>query len=54
MKNIKSEELAEIVGVSNTYMRQIESENSNYHCSFETLYKISVALDVTLDDLIQK
>ena len=53
-KGIKAEELAELVGISNSYMRQIESNDFKYHCSFETLYKISVVLEVSIDTLIKK
>ena len=53
-KGIKAEELAEMIGISNSYMRQIESKDFKYHCSFETLYKISVVLEVSIDTLIKK
>lgn len=53
-KRITSAELAEMVGLSHDFIRQIESEKAAYNFSVETLYKISVALDVTLDMLIQK
>ena len=53
-KGIKAEELAELVGISNSYMRQIESNDFKYHCSFETLYKISVVLELSIDTLIKK
>ena len=47
-------ELAEIVGLSHDFIRQIESEKARYNFSVETLYKISVALDASLDELIEK
>ena len=34
--------------------RQIQSDKAAYNFSVETLYKISVALNVSLDDLIKK
>ena len=46
-------ELAEMVDLSHEFIRQIESEKVAYNFSFKTLYKISVALGVTLDQLIQ-
>lgn len=53
-KRMTSAELAELVGLSHDFIRQIESEKAAYNFSVETLYKISVALDVTLDMLIEK
>ena len=40
-----SAELAELVGLSHDFIRQIESEKTAYNFSVETFYKISVALD---------
>lgn len=54
MRGITSAELAEMVDLSHDFIRQIESEKTAYNFSVETFYKISVALDVSLDDLIQK
>ena len=53
-KGLTSAKLAELVDLSHEFIRQIESEKIAYNFSVETLYKISVALDVKLDDLIQK
>lgn len=53
-KRITSAELDELVDLSHDFIRQIESEKTAYNFSVETFYKISVALDVTLDMLIQK
>lgn len=53
-KNITSASLAELVGLSHDFIRQIESEKTAYNFSVDTFYKISVALGVTLDMLIQK
>ena len=49
-----SAELAEMVGLSHEFIRQIQSDKAAYNFSVETLYKISVALNVSLDDLIKK
>ena len=53
-KGITSARLAELVGLSHDFIRQIESEKSAYNFSVDTFYRISVALDVTLDMLIKK
>jgi len=53
-KGITSAELAESVDLSHEFIRQIESEKIAYNFSVETFYKISIALDVKLDDLIKK
>ena len=53
-KRMTSAKLAELVDLSHDFIRQIESEKTAYNFSVETFYKISVALGVTLDDLIQK
>lgn len=53
-RHMTSAELAELVNLSHDFIRQIESEKTAYNFSVETFYKISVALDVTLDMLIEK
>ena len=53
-RKMTSAELAELVDLSHDFIRQIESEKTAYNFSVETFYKISVALGVKLDDLIQK
>ena len=53
-KGLTSSDLAAAIGVTDEYMRRLESQKSNCGFSFETLYKISVALDVTIDMLIKK
>lgn len=53
-KGITSAELAELVNLSHDFIRQIESEKTAYNFSVDTFYKISIALDVTLDELIQE
>ena len=52
-KLITSAQLAEMVGLSHDFIRQIESEKTRYNFSVETLYKISVALDVSLDKFVE-
>jgi Predicted transcriptional regulator with C-terminal CBS domains len=53
-KGITSAQLAEMVDLSHDFIRQIESEKVGYNFSVETFYKISVALEVSLNKLIEK
>lgn len=53
-RGITSAQLAELVDLSHDFIRQIESEKTAYNFSVDTFYKISVALNVKLDDLIQE
>lgn len=52
-KGMTSAQLAEMVDLSHDFIRQIESEKTRYNFSVETLYKISVALDVSLDKFVE-
>lgn len=51
---LTSAQLAEMVGLSHDFIRQIESEKVRYNFSVETFYKISVALGVGMDELSKK
>lgn len=51
-RGMTSAQLAEAVGLSHDFIRQIESERTRYNFSVETFYKISVALDVSMDQLV--
>lgn len=53
-KGLTAAELAELIGRSHDFVRQIESEKVAYNFSVETFYRISVALDVSLDKLTEK
>lgn len=53
-RNMTSAQLAELVNLSHDFIRQIESEKTAYNFSVDTFYRISVALNVKLDDLIQE
>ena len=53
-KGLTSAQLAEMVDLSHDFIRQIESERVGYNFSVETFYKISVALGVSLDQLIER
>ena len=52
-KDITSFELAEMVDLSHDFIRQIQSDKGSHNFSVKTFYKISVALGVTMDDLIK-
>jgi len=54
LKGITSAQLAEMVDISHDFLRQIESETVRRNFSVETFYKISVALGIELDKLIEK
>lgn len=53
-RGITSAELAEMVDLSHEYIRQIQSDKKAGGFSVDTLYRISVALDVTLDKFVIK
>lgn len=53
-KGLTAAELAELVGRSHDFIRQIESEKVAYNFSVDTLYRIAVALEVSIDKLIKK
>lgn len=53
-RGITSAQLAEMTGLSHDFIRQIQSEKIRYNFSVETFYRISVALDVSMDELANK
>jgi len=53
-KGLTAAKLAELVDLSHDFIRQIESEKAGYNFSVETFYKISVALGVGLERLIEQ
>lgn len=53
-KGLTAAQLAEMVGRSHDFIRQIESEKVRYNFSVETVYRISVALGVSLDKLVER
>lgn len=53
-KGMTTAELAELIDLSHDFIRQIESEKVANTFSVDTLYRISVALDTSLDKLIEK
>ena len=53
-KGITQAQLAEMANISHDFIRQIQSDKVAYNFSVDTLYRISIVLDVSLDDLIKK
>ena len=54
LKGFTQEELAYKADISYDFMRRIESGHGNVGFSIQTFYKLSVALEVSLDDLIKE
>ena len=53
-KKMTSAKLADLVDLSHDFIRQIQSDKAKYNFSVDTFYRISVGLEVTMDDLIKK
>ena len=53
-KKMTAAELSELVDLSHEFIRGIESEKVAYNFSVDTLYKISIALNVSIDDLLKE
>ena len=53
-RGITSAQLAEMVGLSHDFIRQIQSDKAAYNFYVDTFCKVSIALGVTLDQLVQK
>ena len=53
-KGLTAAQLAEMVGLSHDFIRQIESEKVRHNFSVETFYNISAALEVSMDTLAEK
>lgn len=53
-KGMTAAVLAEMIGRSHDFIRQIESEKVAYNFSVETFYRIAVVLDVGMDKLIER
>ena len=51
-RGMTQEQLAEKAGLGHDYLRQIESSKDRHHVSLISLYKISRALDVSMDVLV--
>lgn len=52
-KKITSAQLAEMVGLSHDFIRQIQSDKAAYNFSVETFVKIALALETPLDKFIE-
>ena len=50
---ITQAELAEAIGVSHEFIRRIESKKGKKTFSFQTIWNISKALNVSLDKLVE-
>ena len=50
---ITQAELAEAIGVSHEFIRRIESKKGKKTFSFQTVWNISKALNVSLDKLVE-
>ncbi len=53
-RNITQERLADCADISYDFMRRIESSSGKCGFSIYTLYKISLALDVSIDELLSE
>ena len=53
-RGLTAAELAERIGRSHDFVRQIESEKVAYNFSVDTFYRISVALGISADKLFNK
>lgn len=53
-RGMTSAQLAEAVGLSHDFIRQIESEKTRYNFSVDTFYKISQVLEVGMDRLAER
>ena len=52
-RHYTQEELAEYADISHDFLRRIETTDGTCGFSIYTLYKLALALDVSLDDLIK-
>ena len=52
-KGLTSAQLAEMVGLSHDFIRQIQSEKAAYNFSVETFVKIAQALETPLDKFVE-
>lgn len=53
-KNMTQHELAEITGYSYAFIRRIEAPECKKHFSIQTIYIISLALDIDIKYLFEK
>lgn len=53
LRNYTQEELSEFADISHDFMRRIESSGGKCGLSIFTLYKIALALNVSVDELME-
>lgn len=53
-KGITQAKLAEMVELSHEFIRRIESPKGKKNFSVDTIYRISLALDINIDKLFRK
>lgn len=53
-QRLTAAQLAEKAGLGHDYLRQIESEKDRHHVSLISLYKISMALNISMDALVSE
>lgn len=53
-QGLTASQLAEKAGLGHDYLRQIESEKDRHHVSLVSLFKISKALGISIDKLIDE
>ena len=53
-QGLTAAQLAEKAGLGHDYLRQIESEKDRHHVSLISLYKISMALNISMDALVSE
>ena len=51
-RGLTQQELSERIGMSHEYLRQLESNKGQKDFTFYSLYKISIALKIPMDDFI--
>jgi len=52
-RGLTQQELSEKIEISHEYLRQLESQKGKKDFAFYTLYKISLALNVPIDDFLK-
>lgn len=53
-KNFTQEKLAYYTGLSNEFIRRVETSNGERGCSVNSIYKISVVLGVRIDKFFEE
>ncbi|WP_156136363.1 helix-turn-helix domain-containing protein [Candidatus Soleaferrea massiliensis] len=52
-QGLTQQELSERIGISHEYLRQLESNKGQKDFTFYTLYKISIVLNISIDDFLK-